>query len=473
MINFNTTKGKRMFNKYIIRKAITAALVICFGFALSNLHAQTISDSTITLTLDKAISMALENNRDIMLAGKDLQNADAQIDEAYADVWPKIDFSGNYTRNLKLPVLFIPPNSPFNPTPNTEQFSLGADNSYTFGLSLNQTLFSLKINTAVKIADQYYNYYKTNMTSTQQDVVYQVKQAFYAVLLSEKLLDVNQKSYDVAKANYDNVAAMYKQGVSSEYDFLRAKVQLANVQPALIEAKNNLMMAKNSLKNLLSIGLDTDINVVGEFKLEKISEEELNKAKEILIKDNPTLQGLNLESSILDKNISLQTAGYFPTLSAFANYGWQAQDNTFKFSNYSWANSFAVGLSLSVPIFDGFRRKAQIEEAEISKDKVEITKNKLEEGLKTQLTQAELQMDEAKERVEAQQQSVEEANKALQISQTRYNNGIGTQLEILDTQSALTETQTNYEKAIYDFLIAKAEWEKLIGKSVSEQTSNK
>ncbi len=472
MIRNYSFKGKnRMLNK-LVNKNLIISLLLFLTLPVLNIIAQTKTDSTITLTLDKAISIALANNRDIQLSIQDVKNASAQIDEAYADVWPSINFTGDYARNIKLPVLFIPPNTPFNPSPNTETFSLGAKNSYNLGVTLNQTLFSLKVNKAIQIAGDYSDYFKTNETSTKQDIVFQVKQTFYSILLAQKLVEVSQKGYDVAKANYDNVEKLYQQGVSSEYDFLRAEVQLANVEPALIESKNNLKLAKNSLKNLLALDLKNDLNIVGEFKLEEISKEKLAESDSLLIKNNPTLEGLKLQESILDKNISLQTAGYFPTLAAYANYTWQTQDNTFHFSNYNWANTFTVGLRLSVPIFDGFRRSAQIQQAEINKDKVGLTKMKVEEGLKIQLQQSELKMKEAKERVTAQEKSVQQAERALKIAQTRYNNGIGTQLEILDTQSALTQTQTNYAKAIFDFLIAKAQWEKTIGQTKYELKNN-
>ncbi len=452
---FNTIKLS------ITYKIIIALLILFFS---QNIHAQS-QDSIITLTLNTAISMALDKNRDIKLSKQDVERASAQIDEAYANVWPTINFNGQYQRNIKLPVLFLPPNTPFNPSNSTETFSLGANNSYSLGFSLNQTLFSLKVNTAVKIAGDYSKYSESNATATEQDVIYQVKQAFYTILLAEKLVDVNQKGYQVAKANLDNTESMYKQGVSSEYDYLRAEVQLANVEPQLIEAKNNLELAKNNLKNILSLDLKKDIRVEGEFKMEDVDPELLKKSDTLLVNNNPILQGLSYQETILDKNITLQRADYFPTLSAFAAYNWQTQDNTFRFSTYNWAETFAVGLNLSLPIFDGFRRSALVQQAIIEKDKLDITRNKTAELLKIQLLQSELKMKEAKERVTAQQKSVQQAEKALSIARTRYQNGIGTQLEILDTQSALTATRTNYEKAIYDFLIAKAEWEKTVGMS--------
>jgi outer membrane protein TolC len=422
-------------------------------------------DSVINLTLNEAVKIALTNNRDVRIALEDLKKSEAQIDEAYADVWPSINASGEYTRNIKSPVLFIPPNTPFNPSAQTMTFSLGAKNSYAVAATLNQTLFSLKVNTAISIANDYHNYFKYAGKSAEDEVILSVKEAFYTILLAAELINVSQKSYEVAKANFENVKSQFTHGVSSEYDLLRAEVQLANVDPILIQAKNNFKLAKNGLKNLLGIDLQKDINVIGEFKLEAADPDFIKDENDYLLENNPMLTALEFQISVLEKNIKLETAGYFPTLSGFANYLWQTQDNSFDFSNYLWANTFTVGLRLSIPVFDGFRKNARIDQAIVEKTKLELIKLKAEEGLGIQLVQSQLKMQEARERVLAQEKSLTQAERAVQIAESRYNNGIGTQLEILDTQSSLTMSRTNYSQAIYDYLIAKALWEKIIGSS--------
>ncbi len=453
-------------NKRLVMK-LSQIILILLIFILSsiNIYSQpsTNDDEIIVLTLEKAVNIALEKNYDVQIANYNLMNAEAQITEAYAGAWPKLNFSGTYSRNLKLPVLFLPPNTPFNPSSSTETFSLGANNSYNVGLSLSQTIYDPRLGTAITIARQYSKYSQLNNQSTEDEVRAQVKQAFYGALLSKKLIEVNEEGYKVAKANRENTSALYKQGVASEYDYLRSEVQLANVEPALIEAKNNFEMSKNNLKNLLSIDLNKKIEIQGELKVEKIPIEELQNSDEILPQKNPILQSLNIQKSMLEENISIEKAAYLPTLKAFGNYAWQTEDNTFKFKNYNWANTISVGLQLTYNLFDGFQRKAKVEQAEISVKTIEASKNKTEEGLKIGLLQAKLKMNEALDRIDAQKKSVDQAEKALRIAETRYKSGVGTQLEILDTQNSLSQTRINYEKAIYDFLIAKTNWEKLLG----------
>jgi outer membrane protein len=231
----------------------------------------------------------------------------------------------------------------------------------------------------------------------------------------------------------------------------------------LIQAENNLELAKNALKNILAVDLKQEIEIKGDLVFTEITPDLLQQANSAALENNPTLQQLTLQESILRKNIDIERADYFPTLSLFGTYQWQTQDNSFQFKDYNWAQSFVVGLQVSYSVFNGFRTSARTEQASIDRQKIQYTRLKAEEGLKIQILQAQLKMEEARRRIAAQEKSIGEAEKALTIAQTRYKSGVGTQLELLDTQAALTRTQTNYAQAVYDFLIAQAEWQHAVG----------
>ncbi|MCL5031216.1 MAG: TolC family protein [Bacteroidetes bacterium] len=414
---------------------------------------------TLILSLDEAITKALDNNWDIQISKKDIQKSQEQIDEAYSNAFPRIDFTGNYTRNIKLPVLFIPPDNAFNPTHNTLTMELGSKNSFSGTIGLTQVLYSQKVNTAIQIAGEYSEFSKAGNQATQEEVILSVKKNFYTILLAKQLVKVSKENYEAAKANFENVSALFKQGVASEYDYLRSEVQAANTQPMLIQSENNLNLAKSSLKNLLTINIDQPFDIKGEFVFQEVPQEIILENSQDAINRSPLVKQLELQESLLDKNISIQRADYFPTLALFGQYQFQTQDNTLKINRYLWPQSFMVGLQISYLLFDGFSRSARVQQAIIDKEKISLGRKKLEEGLKVQVLQAQMKMNESKKRVQAQEKSLQQADKALKIANTRYKSGVGTQLEIIDTQAALTFAQTNYFQAIYDYLIAKSEWE--------------
>jgi outer membrane protein TolC len=417
----------------------------------------------LILTLDRAISLALQQNRDVMIADQERVKADAQVTEAWAGALPTLTFTGTYTRNIKLPVLFLPPNTAFNPTTQTQTLELGSNNAYVGGVSINQTLFNWKVGQALDIAHLYHDYSLESSRSVKGDVIFAVKRAFYAVLFSRKLVEANRKGLDIVRANLDNVRSQFRNGTAAEFDQLRAEVQVANTEPLVTSAENGYLLSMNSLKSVLALPLETQIDVRGDLAYDTLSTAQLDSARHQAVLLNPAIQSLSLQESMLEKNIGVERAGHFPVLSLTGAYNLQAQDNTFKFNDYLWAKSFYLGLNLSVPIFDGFRTSARTEQASIDKEKVHIARLKAQELLLIQIQSAELTMQEALKRIEGQRRSIEQARKAVSIAQTRYKSGVGTQLELLDAQVAMTRTETNYVQAIYDYLVARAGWNNAIG----------
>jgi outer membrane protein TolC len=441
--------------------------VLTFGSLFTLLISGSASaQSKFVLTLDKAISIALEQNRDILIADQDRSKAEAQIAEARSGAFPQLSVSAQYMRNVELPVIFLPGNSPpFNPSPNTISFAIGSNNSYQGGLTLTQAVYSHQVNVALDIANTYKDLSDAGYESTRQSVVLQTKKAFYGVLLMQKLVEANRQALDMVKANYENVQALYNHGQAAEFDLLRAEVQVANTEPTVISVENNLVLAVNGLKSLLSIPLDSNVVIEGDFMFAEVPQSVLDQGARDAMTTNPSLQQLAFQETMLDQNISIEQSGYFPSVFAFGSYQWQTQDNTFQFNNYLWAKIVNIGVTLSWNVFDGLRTPARVEQARVDLRKVEYARLKAEEGLTIAIQSARLKMDEAKRRIQGQEKNIEEAKKAVSIAETRFKNGVGTQLELLDTQVAMTLAQTNYAQAIYDYLVAKADWDFAVGQS--------
>jgi outer membrane protein len=420
----------------------------------------------LIVTLDSAIAMALEQNRDVLIADQERHKADAQVGEARSGALPQFYINGSYSRYFLKQVLFLPPNSMINPTDKEQALEIGSDNAYIGTVQLSQVLFSRKLGAAMNIAEAYHDYSEQGYKSSKQDVALQVKKAFYTVLLTQKLVEANRQGLDVVKANFENVRSQFRHGTAAEFDLLRAEVQLANTEPLLTSAENNLLLAGNALKSLLSISLETNMRVEGTFAFAELDSASVHEAQTNAMAANPLLAQLSLQETMLDENISIEKANYWPTLGLVGNYQWMTQANTFKFNNYFWAKMLSVGISIQWSIFDGFRTAARVEEASVDKMKIHYARLKAEEGMKIQIQAAELKMAEAKKRIAGQEKNIQQAEKAVHIAQTRYKSGVGTQLELLDTQVAMTRAQTVYAQAIYDYLVARAEWQYAVGTPV-------
>ncbi|HVP58197.1 MAG TPA: TolC family protein, partial [bacterium] len=328
---------------------------------------------------------------------------------------------------------------------------------------LSQTLYNRKVGIALDIAKTYRNYAQQAYSGTQQSVVLAVKEAFYGVLLAQKLVEANRQGLEIVKANLENVQSQYKNGTAAEYDLLRAEVEVANTEPLLVSSENNLRLAENSLKNLLTIPLNQEIEAQGDFAFQEIPSLTMDQARKDAVSNNSVLRQLALAEAMQKMNIKVERASSFPVLSLSGSYSWQTEDNTFDFNKYIWAKTSNVGLRLSFPLFDGRRTSSRIQQARSDYEKAHLARLKAEEGVRIQIESAELRMAEAKQRIQGQEKSIDQARKAVHIAQTRFANGVGTQLELLDSQVALTRAQTNYAVAVYDYLVAEAEWQFAVG----------
>lgn len=441
-------------SRHVVR-CCGVVLSFCLAMGVQNAKSQV---QTTVLTLEKAIALAKEQNRDILGAEQNRYKAEARVAEARSGAFPQLSASGTYYRYVNKPVMFLPANSIFNTSDQVMSVVFGSNNSYAGGLLLAQPLYNRTVGVALDVADTYRDYIEQDYQATTRDVTLQVRKAFYQVLLARALVKANKEGLDVVRANYENVQSQYNHGTAAEYDLLRAEVELANTEPELITAENSLVLAENALKNLLGLPLGQPITVEGEFAFVPVGEDSLAEGRSNALRQNPMITALGTQESMLKLNVSVEQASYFPSLSLIGSYQWQSQDNTFKFKNYLWANTFMVGLQLDWTLFDGFRRNSRVEQAKLDVQQMHYMRMKAEEGITIQVQSAELRMAEAAKRIRGQEKNIQQAEKAVRIAQTRFKSGVGTQLELLDSQVAMTRAQTTYAKAVYDHLVAKAEW---------------
>jgi len=440
-----------------LKSKSTLLSVIVSLIGLTSLSVQAENSAVVQpmmeITLPQAIDLALKQNRDVQGSQQDVIKSNAQIREAYSLAMPQVEVSSSYMRNAIPTVMLF----------NGMSIKTTMDNSYSFSALLAQPLWSRKVGIALEIAKTYHEFFVKGEEATEEATIRGVTKAYYQTLLTKKLVDVTREGLSVVTANRDNIRTAYQTGAAAEFDLLRAEVEVANTEPSLTSAENNYELAKNALKNLLAIPLDRELSLQGDLEFIDLTMDEVAAATVRATEKNTGLMQLRLQESLLAKNVEVERASYYPSLYLVGSYRWQTQDNTFDIGSYRWQDALAFGVSLSFTPFDGFRTASRIQQASSDERKIQITKTKAEEGLQLQIQATADHMVEARKRIQAQSKSLEQAKKALQIAQTRYRNGISTQLELLDAQVAMTRTQTMHAQAIYDFLTAKVDWQYYVG----------
>lgn len=417
-------------------------------------------NNKLTLTMDEAINLALEKNSELKIAKLEVEKSEQKLREARSGLFPKLDLSGQYQRYINKPVIFLPPGSPFGKT-----LEIGSDNSYLAAAQLSLPLFALPLYEGIGLASDALQIAEQNYLSVKNKIVGDVKKSFLAVILTRETKDVMQQSLKNAEDNFENIKRLNAAGTLSDYDVLRAEVQVENLKPVVLQMENNYKLSLEALKVAIGLDANQNIDVVGDMEFDenyKIPNED--EIIDELLKNNPQLAILEKQVMLNDRNVSLEQAAYFPSLAGFGNYQYQTQANDFKFSDYRWVKTFVLGLQLQIPIFNGFKTQSRVNQAEIGLNQAIEQKRNLTEAIKTQALSILYRVQQAAIRIQGQNKTVRTAQEGYEIAKRRLENNVGTQLEVNDAELALRQAKLNRLQAIYDFKIAEADLETVLGR---------
>lgn len=417
-------------------------------------------NKNLTLTMDEAINLALEKNSELKIVKMEVEKSEQKLREARSGLFPKLDLSGQYQRFINKPVIFLPPGSPFGQT-----LEIGSDNSYLAAAQLSLPLFALPLYEGISLASDALEIAEQNYLSVKNKVVGDVKKSFLAVILTRETKDVMRQSLKNAEDNFENIKRLNAAGTLSDYDVLRAEVQVENLKPVVLQMENNYKLSLEALKVTIGLDANQNIDVVGDMEFDesyKLPTEQ--EVIEELIQNNPQLAILEKQVQLNDRNVSLEQAAYFPSLAGFGNYQYQTQANDFKFSDYRWVKTFVLGLQLQIPIFNGFKTQARVSQAEIGLNQAVEQKRNLTEAIKTQALSVLYRVQQALIRIQGQNKTVRTALEGYEIAKRRLENNVGTQLEVNDAELALRQAKLNRLQAIYDFKVAEADLETVLGR---------
>ncbi|GAB6282186.1 MAG: TolC family protein [Ignavibacterium sp.] len=440
--------------------------VVIFFFSLMNLSifGQTKDSSIVTLTLEKAINLALDINANLKVANLEVQKSQAQIVEARSYLFPQLNASGQYIRNIEKPVIFLPPGGPFGGSGGSSTLEIGYDNSYIGTLGLTMPLFSNQVFSGLSIAKLNNEINSENLRAVKSQTISDVTKSFLSVLLTREYRDLLQKSLDNALENLNNIKSLNAQGVVADYDLLRAEVQVENLRPQVLQAEDNYQIASDALKITIGLDASVDIEVVGNLTFDSTYQTpNTDEITQQVLMSNPDLQKLEKQTQLTKESIGFEKSAIYPSLALFGNYQYQTQANDFKISDYQWVSTFAMGVQLQIPIFTGFKTKSRIEQAQVTNSQVEEQRRAYNEAIQTQVKNVLFRIEQARHRVQVQTKSIEQAEKGYEIARVRYQNGIGTQLEVNDADLALRQVRANYIQAVYDFQVAIADLQQLTG----------
>lgn len=436
-------------------------LAVCSGAAQAQMR----------LTLDEALQIALSENPTIQIADLEVKRYDYVRRETWGNWIPQLTVSGTYNRSIVKQEM-------------AKGLSFGADNTLTAQADATWAFFAPTVFRTLRMNRTQLEAAVETARGSRITLVADVKKAFFNILLAEESLAVLRESEANLQRTVDDTEIQYKNGLTSEYDFLSAQVQLSNLKPTIFQTENSIKVAKLMLKMYLSIPEDIHIDVVG--RLYDMREAVLMGTDGLTtdLSGNTDLRSLELQEEVLRDQLKVSNAGRWPTFAAFFNATYTGNDmdmsrlGAFGGANGSgqgaapaggggsfwWQHPVSAGLQVSIPLFSGLTRMNRARQIKNQIAQIGLQRDYAEQQLDVQVRSAINDLMTARETMFAQEKTVAQAEKAYRISDTRYRAGAGTILELNTSQLNMVQAQLTYSQAIYDYITAKAEYDKIVGR---------
>ncbi len=445
-----------------------AAIVIVSLFVIGGAAGLAAQDKaeTLTLTLESAVDLALRQNPFFLAAREKESQAGAGVREAVSRFMPAV--SGQYTQNLaeKLFYLEFPSMIPGEPP---QRIAIDFTKDFQFALSFSVPLFAGgRLVSGYKQARANLEASRETVRQSEQETIFDVKRAFYGHLLARDFDRVASEALALAEKHYANVKNLYEAGMASRFDLLRSEVEAANLRPQVIKARNGLTVSELALKSALGLDLDTPVAIEGELA-DMPLEVDVDRALEEALAGRPELRQLDHQRRMAGEMFKMARGSLLPTLAVGGAYNFWA--DSFNFRTGTWQNFYAVNLSLSIPLFDGFEARSRMGQARAAVREIEWTRKGLEDMISLEVRQAVLNHRQARETLLSQEKNVEQAREAVRIAELNYTEGLATGLDVSTTQVALSQARTNYSQALYDCVVSKAQLDKALGRGRSESRS--
>ena len=459
-------------------------------------------DQPVLVSLEDALRIALAENVSVQLADLEIEKAGYSKKGTYAQLFPQVNGTGSYQRTIKKQVMYmdgmgggnmfssmmqpifdaleaatgqkitIPEGDTSSGLP-TGGIEVGRWNTYSAGVTAAMPLVNAQLWKSLEVSGQEVELAVEKARSSRLEMVTQVKQAFFGVLLAKEAFEVYKSVYENAMTNFEQTQRRFNAQKASELDFTRAKTAVANAIPNVYNAESSVILALWQLKAVMGVDLDRNIDVKGELAdfsgqmLRDVTEHE-----DASLEYNSTMRQLAIQAEELANAVKIQQYAYLPSLNLSFSYMLNAMTNDFKFNEYQWTPYSFVGLSLNIPIFSGGKRWSDVKVARTQATQLQLTRLNTERQLKIASRPYLTTMETQVKNYESSREAVALAQKAYDISAKSYQVGKNTLTDLNDAQLALTQARLAQNQAVYNFVVAKSNLEQTLGADFIDRDGN-
>ena len=459
---YNLPKHIILISEIVKTKKQKLIMLFCVisTIAMNPLKAQ----DTLKVSLDKAIEIALSENPTIKVADKEIQRVTYSAKERKGGLFPNVSLTGAYQRALKKQKMFFSfPGMPSNP----DGIEVGQDNTFNTTLSASLPIVAPSLWATIKMSEIELEMSEESARSSKIAMYNQVKKAYYGILMAQDSYNVILKSQKNSEENARIILNRYKQGTVSEYEWIRADVQARNSMSNVVTAENAVNLSKLQLKMLMGVDMYTEVEVEGRLSdFEATMYDNVMKIGATNLENNSDLKQLEIQQKQMDQNEKIHIASLLPTLAASFNYQYMSMVNdSVTFTNqHIWFPTSTLSIQLSVPLFQGGAKYNKSKQIKIQKVEMELQRENLQRSIELQTVSSLNNIKNALKKIESNKEGLRQSEKALDISKKMYEVGMATYLDLNNTDLAYINAGLAYNQSIYEYLSAKADLEKLLGK---------
>ncbi len=462
------------------RLARACALVVLLVRPVA--HAQSASQSkssdTLRLSLGEAVSIALRQSDEIGISAAQSEAADAAYGSARANALPQLRFNAAYlhtyesARGQAVGTVFNQPNT------------------YTTNLNLSQPLFQGgRLVSAMRAGDNLRKAARFDETELRSALTVDVQRAYVTVLFADRIAQLQSQNLALATNRVTQVEQFERAGRAARYDVLRARVARTIIEPQVIQARNDRELAELELKRILNLPVDQPLSLVTHIDSGAVTGLLTSLGDTTTVAERASIRSAELTAAAKELGVAVARADFFPTVSVFFQTGYQAfppigQGFPTQFGaltaeacppggvagrtcqNGGWFGDRQLGLNISMPVFDGFRVRSNVELAKTQAKLAQLQLRQQREDVSIEVAKARAELRRSTAVFAAQRQNALEADEAFRLAELRFSRGLSTQLEVSDAQLALLTAQSTEARATYDLFLASADVARALGRPI-------
>lgn len=440
-----------MISKKIV--SITSVLILLLTFNVID------AQEKLSLTLDRAIEIGLQNSKQLHSSLMKVKSAEAKVKEVSSLRLPSLKLNAGYRRLSEVDPFII--NTPFGSFP----IAPGIFDNYSVQLSLFQPLFTgFRLAGNVNLNEELSNTTKEEFNKDKSELLFNIKNSYWGVFKAMQFKKVMDETVAQIKAHVEDAKNLEKAGMLTKNDILKIEVQLSNAIYQQLEAENAVKLSMTALNNVIGLALNTQIEIASDVNLNEYRTDDLSRLIDSAVGNRPEIKAADSRVKASEAGVTLAKSSWYPQISLYANYYYSKPNQRILPTQNRFDGTWDAGVNLSMNVWDWLTTKHQTDQAEAQLAQAVDGMGLIKDGITLEVTQNYLSLTQANKKIEIAKLIVSQAEENLRVTSQKFKNGMATSSDLVDAETALISAKTNYTTSIVDHELAKAKLEKSLGK---------